>query len=166
MKKGPLKAVPDPHRGLRTRADFDRLCHVEVQEEVNTFLMQFATHDPDDHRSLKLVAVNPDGERKNPQSINEYLCFWHPEIEALRLKQKLYVKPSMSAEGEDKEAAAFHRFYTMVRDFRSMARGQVRLQEARHELLEEEEEEDEEEWEDEALRQQREWERRKLAGEC
>jgi hypothetical protein len=159
MHKGPLKnAVPDPHRGLRTRVDFDRLCHVEVQEEVNAFLMQFATHDPDDHTSLKLVAVNPDGERKNPQSVNEYLCFWHPEIEALRLKQKLYIKPSIAAEGEDREAAAFHRFYTTLRDFRSMARSHVRLQEACRELLEE--------GEDETLRRQEEWEEAKLAEEC
>jgi hypothetical protein len=135
-----------------------------VQEEVNAFLQQFATHDPDDHQSLKLVAVNPDGVRRNP---NEYLCFWHPEIEALRLKQKLYVKPSMAAEGEDREAATFHRFYTVLRDFRSIARSQVRLQEAHHELLEEEEDE-EEVWdgEDEVLRQQQEWEVRKLAEDC
>lgn len=166
MKKGPLKnAVPDPHRGLHSRADFDRLCHVEVQEEVNAFLMQFATHDPDDHESLKCVAVNPDGERRNP---NEYLCFWHPELEALRLKQKLYTKPSMAAEGEDREAAAFHRFYTVLRDFRSTARSQVRIQEAHHELLEVEEEDEElwDEGEDETLRQQREWELRKMAEEC
>lgn len=152
-KKGP-QTVPDPHRGLNSRADFDRLCHVEVQEEVNAFLMQFATHNPDDHTGLKCVAVNPDGERRNP---NEYLCFWHPEIEALRLKQKLYAKPSMAAEGEDKEAAAFHRFYTVLRDFRSIARSHVRLQVAHKELLKKG---------DEARRRQEEWEEERLANDC
>lgn len=153
-KKGSI-VVPDPHRGLRTREDFDRLCHAEVQEEVNAFLMMFATHDPDDHTSLKCVAVNPDGERRNP---NEYLCLWHPEIEALRLKNKLYEKPVMDAEGEEREAAAFHRFYGMLRDYRSVARSQVRLQEAYHELLEEKK--------DEGRRRQEEWEQQQMADEC
>lgn len=157
MTKKGSKVVPDPHRGLHTRADFDRLCHVEVQEEVNAFLMQFATHDPDDHTGLKCVLVNPDGERR---SQNDYLCFWNPEIEALRLKNKLYEKPLMDAEGEEREAAIFHRFYGVVKDYRSVARSQVRLQEAYQELVEREE------GEDEVRRRQEEWEEQRLADEC
>jgi hypothetical protein len=155
MSKKGSHVVPDPHRGLRTRADFDRLCHVEVQEEVNAFLMQFSTHDPDDHTGLKCVAVNPDGERRDQ---NQYLCFWHPEIEALRLKNKLYEKPEMTADGEEREAAMFHRFYGLLKDYRSVARSQVRLQEAHRELVKERE--------DATRRRQEEWEEARMAEEC
>ena len=155
MTKKGSNVVPDPHRGLHTREDYDRFCHVEVQEEVNAFLMQFATHDPDDHTGFKCAQVNPDGERRNP---NDYLCFWHPEIEALRLKNKLYEKLLMTAEGEAKEAAVFHKVFGALRDFRSVARSQVRIQEAYYELIEERVSSSrrrEEQWEEERMAEER-----------
>lgn len=153
MSKKGSRFVPDPHRGLKERSDLDRLCHAEVQEEVNSFLLRNATHNPDDHASLKLVAVNPDGERR---SENNYLCFWHPEIEALRLKNKLF-HPEMGSD-EDREAAKFHEHYSWVKNFRTVARSKVRIQDAHHELLAERK--------DEVKERQEEWERRKMEEEC
>lgn len=151
MSKKGSYVMPDPHRGLHKREDFDRLCHVEVQEEVNSFLLRFSTHDPDDHTSLKLVAVNPDGERRTE---NSYLCFWHPELEALRLKTKLF-HPEMGSD-EDREAAKFHEHYSWVKNMRTVARAKVRIQAAHHELVEKEE----------LQERQEEWERRKMEEEC
>lgn len=158
-KKGSM-FVADPHRGLRGREDLDRLCHAEVQEEVNSFLLRQSTHDPDNHTELKLVAVNPDGERR---SENSYLCFWHPEVVALRLKNKLF-HPEMGSD-EDREAAKFHEHYGWLKDFRTIARGKVRLQAAHHELIEENEDEGEDE-RSETQRQQEEWEHRTMEDGC
>jgi hypothetical protein len=153
MSKKGSNYIPDPHRGLHEREDFDRLCHVEVQEEVNSFLMRFATHDPDDHTSLKLVSVNPDGERRNP---NDYLCFWHPEIEALRLKTKLF-HPEMGSD-EDREAAKFHEHYAWIKNCRTVCRAKDRIQKVHNELVEKKKEE--------SQKRQEEWEQQRMEEEC
>jgi hypothetical protein len=145
--------IRDPHRGLLHREDFDKKCHVEVNEEVNAWLLRHATMDPDQHEDLKLVGVNIDGGRRDP---NSYVCFWHPELRALRLKNKLFHTEIGSAEGL--EAAKFHEHYGWVKNLRGTAYGKVKIQALQQEVEEEETKN--------AQERQEEWERQAMERDC
>lgn len=151
MSKKGSKLVPDPHRKLVTRSDFNEKCHVESNEEVNAWLLRHAIHNPDDHESLKLVGILDNEKRQE----NSYVCFWHPELAALRLKSRLFHPEMGSTEGS--EAARFHEHYRWVRDFRSVAHSKVKWQRAHEDLTPDEEV---------ALERQREWERARMEDDC
>lgn len=151
MSKKGSKLVPDLNRGLVQRDDFNERCHVESNEEVNSWLLRHATHNPDDHVNLKLVGIL-DHEKRDE---NSYVCFWHPEVVALRLKSMLFHPEMGSSLG--KEAAKFHEHYRWVRDLRSVAHSKVRWQRAHEELTDSERE---------ALERQLEWERKRLEDDC
>lgn len=143
--------VADPQRKLVSRDDFNEKCHVESNEEVNSWLLRHATQDPDDHEHLKLVGILDNEKREE----NSYVCFWHPEISALRLKSELFHPDRSSAEGS--EAARFHEHYRWVRDLRTVAHAKVKWQRAHADLTKEQKEQ---------LDRQIEWERKKMEEGC
>jgi len=136
MSKEGSKFIPDPNRGLLKREDLNRLCHWDVQEEVNTWLKKFATTDKTDHASLKLVAVNPDGDRRVP---NYFLCFWHPAMQDLDLKNTLFHPDITSDIGM--EACRHREFHKNQKEHRTVARSLVRMQEVYSDQQKEEEKE-------------------------
>jgi len=100
-KKG-CQFVPTPARGIFERGDLDTECHHELSEEVNSYLIEFATERPQEKDKLYLAAVNPDGPRERPGERlafeKERLCFWHPRSLAIALKQRLYAGDTDSPE--------------------------------------------------------------------
>ena len=151
MSKEGSGPVPDPHRGLKTEDDFKRLCYRVQNEELNTFLSLHATTDPDDHTNLKLVWT-VDNKRR---SENDYVCYWHPSIEAIRLEGRFH-SPGMG----DEESLAISRFretFRRLKNFRGLARSRVKLQRAHAELLPEDKE---------MYERQQEWERARMEDEC
>jgi len=124
MTKRGTAFVADPALGICTRDDLDRLCHVELDEEVNTYLARFS------NSGLQLVAVNPDGER---HASRDRLCFWYPKLRALELKGRL-VNPEMGS-----EEAKFREHYRWLKDYRVAAYSCIKKQEAQLEKVTREE---------------------------
>lgn len=75
----------EPELGLRTRDDLDTKCHFEVRPERNAWLFDHSVAI-DQSSQLRMVAVNPDGERR---ASADYLVVWYPKVAALKVLQIL-----------------------------------------------------------------------------
>lgn len=141
--------VPDPARGIVEREDLDQKCHVELDEEINSYLGRHATKDPRNVVDLKLVAVDPDGIRK---ASRDALCFWHPKALALSLRDRLLFPETGSDEDKRRQ------LYQEIKDFRKMAYAMI--------LKEEDEIKERARREAEAAQQQFAWEEMLMKKDC
>lgn len=113
----------DPEKGILDRDDLDRTCWPEADEDVNMYLLRYATKSGPDGRPIQqkgavldIQAVNPDDPKRTKGNV---VVFWWPRKMALALKQRLY---SRAAEIDNTDEALIMRYQAERKKARTLFR--------------------------------------------